>query len=76
MRAYATVTIRIPLDLDDKFEGLTGWEPKQADNDELRGECWDAAEAAMQEVLKQADLYDDDYYLQRIVDEWGFTIAD
>lgn len=75
MRAYATVTIRIPLELDDKFEGLTGWEPKD-NSDELRGECWDAAEAAMQEVLKQADLYDDDYYLQRIVDEWGFTIAD
>jgi hypothetical protein len=75
MRAYATVTIRIPIDLDDKFEGLTGWEPKD-NSDELRSECWDAAETAMQEVLKQADLYDDDYYLQRIVDECGFTIAD
>ena len=77
MRAYARVTVDIPVDVPDKYEVLGGWEPKATgeEADALQDDLWEDTVVAVQEKLTSSDIYDDDFFIKEISDEWGFIMA-
>lgn len=77
MRAYVRVTIDIPVDVPDKYEVLSGWTPKVTGEEAatLQDDLWEDAVVALQEKLTSSGIYDDNFFVKDIVDEWGFIIV-
>lgn len=74
MKAYVVTTLRIPVEIPDKFSTLGGWEPKSNDRD-LKDDCWEEAFKALEMVLKKIGAEDEDYDCIAVLDENGFTLV-